>query len=79
MPSKRTITLNGQFAFPLDRAALSEPARDVMRGHVQRLDTRSIEDPAERPKMTRAKQGASTHVLLATARTDRRPLSTNFG
>ncbi|MEO0820162.1 MAG: hypothetical protein AAF074_07010, partial [Pseudomonadota bacterium] len=32
-------------------------------GHNQRPDTRPIEDPAERPKIMLAKQGASTHVM----------------
>jgi type II secretory pathway component GspD/PulD (secretin) len=32
-----------------------------MEGHAQRPDTRPIEDPAEKPKISLAKQGASTH------------------
>ncbi|RBI66810.1 hypothetical protein DQW77_17895, partial [Roseovarius sp. TE539] len=47
--------------FPLDRAAIREPARGVMEGHDQRPDTRPIEDPAEKSQITLAKQGASTH------------------
>jgi hypothetical protein len=35
----------------------------AMEGHAQRPDTRPIEDLAERPKITLAKQGASTHAL----------------
>ena len=31
-------------------------------GHIKRPDTRPIEDPAEPPKITLAKQGASTHA-----------------
>ena len=31
-------------------------------GHIKRPDTRPIEDPAEPPKITLAKQGAPTHV-----------------
>jgi transposase len=33
-----------------------------MEGHAQRPDTRPIEDPAEKPKISLAKQGASTHA-----------------
>jgi hypothetical protein len=33
-----------------------------MEGHAQRPDTRPIEDPADKPKILLAKQGASTHV-----------------
>ncbi|GGF81188.1 hypothetical protein GCM10011402_37290 [Paracoccus acridae] len=37
-------------------------------GHIQRPDTRPIEDPAERPEISPAKQGASTHVPPAQRR-----------
>lgn len=55
------MTPDGSFAFPIDNAAIREPARGVMEGHVQRPDTRPIEDPAEITKIMLAKQGASTH------------------
>src|SRR6056297_1342432 len=38
------------------------PARGVIEGHARRPDARPIEDPAERPKITLAKRGASTHA-----------------
>ena len=40
----------------------SIPARGAIKGHAQRPDTRPIEDPAEKPKITLAKKGASTHA-----------------
>ena len=40
----------------------SIPARGVIKGHAQRPDTRPIEDPADKPKITLAKPGASTHA-----------------
>ena len=48
-----------------------------MEGHIQRPDTRPIEDPAERSKIMLAKQGASTHAPGLPGRADAEPTSRN--